>query len=68
MIIGVLIIGLKGVVIHKADTELSLNPVHANSLKLKIRHGSGSILCQRVVDMQSDLCSSYSFPFENMSV
>ena len=57
MVVGVFKTGLQCVVVNISDGALRADTGHAHGFKFKIRHGAGGILCQGLVNAQSDLLS-----------
>ena len=57
---------LQRVVIYVCYRALGLYPVHAHSLKLKIRHCSCRVLRQGLINFQSDFRSLYHLSVDDM--
>jgi hypothetical protein len=55
VIVGVLIVGLKDVVVHVLDGQLRAHPMDPQGLQLQHGHGPGRILEQDVIDADGDL-------------
>ena len=57
MIVGIFKARLQCIVVYIGDGKLSFHSVNTECLELKIRHGTGSVLSQRLIDFQTDLAS-----------
>ena len=59
MVVGVLKARLQGVVVDIGDRALGANAVYAHRLKFKIRHRAGGVLCECLVDTDTDVGALY---------
>ena len=57
MVVGVFKAGLQGIVIDIRDRSLGLYARHAHGFKFQVSHGTGGVLCQGLVDLQTDFAA-----------
>ena len=62
MVVRILETGLQRVVVDIGHGPLRPNLVHTHGLKFQIRHGSGGILGQGLIDSKTDLLPGFHFP------
>ena len=61
VVVRVLKTGLQGVVVDVRHAPLGLHPVDSHGFEFQIRHGSGRILCQSLINPQTDLLPPLHF-------
>ena len=66
VIVRILETGLQCIMIDIGHGPLRPNLIHAHGFKLQIRHGSGGILGQRLIDSKTNLFPGLHFPGKQM--
>ena len=66
VVVGIFKTGLQGVVVNISDRALCAYAVNTHCLKFKVSHGAGCILCQRLIDFQTDFAAFCKFSVNQM--
>ena len=67
VVITVFKTALQGIMVHVGNTQFCLNPGNSHGLEFQIRHGTGGILCQGLINSQGNLAACGHGPGNQMT-